>query len=54
MNDFGEDKTDYFVASFLYLITLGFLFVIQKFKHEEIQYENIEEIGNTMIKKNNY
>lgn len=45
IKDFGENKSDYFVASCLYLIVFGLLFLIRRFKYKEVQYENIEEIG---------
>lgn len=45
IKDFGEYKGDYFVASCLYLIVFGFLFIIQRFKYKKNEYENIEEIG---------
>jgi hypothetical protein len=45
IKDFGENKSDYFIAPCLYLILFGLLFLIRRSKYEEIQYENIEEIG---------
>lgn len=46
VNDFGNDKLDYFIASFLYLIIFGFLFIVQRFKSKEKLYEiDIDSIG---------
>ncbi len=46
VKDFGEDKTDYFLAFFLYLIVFGILFIIQRFKFKEKLYEiEIDSIG---------
>jgi len=45
IKDFGENKSDYFVVACLYLIVFSLLFIFQRFKYKELQYENIEEIG---------
>lgn len=46
VKDFGENTSDYFTVPLFYLIIIGFLYIMQKFKYfEDFTEMEIQEIG---------
>ncbi|PVV53473.1 hypothetical protein DD829_19345 [Chryseobacterium sp. HMWF035] len=43
--DFGINKSDYIIAFCMYLLLFGLLYIIQRFKYKDQNYESIELIG---------